>query len=53
MVFKMDVVMKEMILVLMIMYILAPLDASPGPIDDITVFLIGLATTKRQAVIED
>ena len=43
----MNSVAKGMILVLMILYVLSPVDACPGPIDDIIVVLIGLAARKR------
>ena len=43
----MNGVMKGMILVLMILYIVSPLDACPGPIDDLVVLFIGLAARKR------
>lgn len=46
-------VMKGMILVLMILYIVSPIDACPGPIDDIIVLLIGIAATKGREVLED
>jgi uncharacterized membrane protein YkvA (DUF1232 family) len=42
----MNGVMKGMILVLMILYIVLPIDACPGSIDDIIVLLIGIAATK-------
>ena len=42
----MNGVMKGMILVLMILYIVSPLDACPGPLDDIIVLLIGIASRK-------
>lgn len=45
-------VAKGMILVLMILYIVSPVDACPGPIDDIIVLLIGLAASKGSAMIE-
>ena len=45
--------MKGMILVLMILYILSPIDACPGPIDDVIVLLVGIATRKGVAKIED
>ena len=48
----MNGVVKGMILVLMIMYIVSPVDACPGPIDDLIVLLIGLASTKGQELIE-
>lgn len=43
----MNGVIKGMIVVLMILYIVSPVDACPGPIDDIVVLLIGLAASKR------
>lgn len=49
----MNGVMKGMILVLMILYIVSPIDASPGPVDDIIVLLIGLAATKGRKTLED
>lgn len=42
----MNGVMKGMILVLMIIYIISPIDACPGPIDDLIVLVIGLAAQK-------
>lgn len=39
--------MKGMILVLMILYIVSPLDACLGPLDDIVVLLIGIAARKK------
>ena len=48
----MNDVMKRMILVLMIMYIVSPLDACPGPLDDIIVLLIGSAARKGLEVVE-
>ena len=44
---------KGMILVLMILYILSPIDACPGPIDDVIVLLISIAARKGVAEIED
>lgn len=49
----MNGVAKGMIIVLMILYIVSPVDACPGPIDDIIVLLIGLAATKGSEAIED
>ncbi len=43
---------KGMILLLVILYIISPIDACPGPIDDLIVLLIGLAAQKRASVIE-
>ena len=43
----MNGVMKGMILVLMILYVVSPIDACPGPIDDLIMLFIGLAAQKR------
>ena len=43
----MDGVMKGMLIVLVILYVVSPIDACPGPIDDIIVILLGLAAQKR------
>ena len=37
---------KGMLFVLMILYIVSPLDMCPGPIDDLIVLLIGIAAQK-------
>ena len=50
---KMSDVGKGMILVLMILYIVSPIDACPGPIDDLIVLFIGLAARKGMNLIED
>lgn len=50
---EMNNVVKGMILVLMILYIISPLDACPGPIDDLLVLIIGLASRKRIGTKED
>ena len=39
-------ILKAMILVLMIVYIISPIDAYPGPLDDLVVLLIGVAARK-------
>jgi len=44
---------KGMILVLMILYIVSPIDACPGPIDDLIVLFIGLAARKGMGAIEE
>lgn len=49
----MNDVMKGMILVLMVLYILSPIDACPGPIDDFIVLLIGIAARKGLDVAEE
>ena len=46
-------IMKGMLLILMVLYIVSPLDACPGPIDDIIVLLIGIAVTKDSALREE
>lgn len=46
-------VMKGMILVVMIVYIISPVDMCPGPIDDIIVLLIGIAARKRLDRVDD
>lgn len=38
---------KGMILVLMILYILSPIDLCPGPIDDLIVLMAGIAAQKN------
>ena len=43
----MDGVMKGMLIVLVILYFISPLDAAPGPIDDVIVILLGIAAQKR------
>lgn len=42
----MNDVTKGMLLVLVILYILSPVDAMPGPIDDLLVLLIGIIARK-------
>lgn len=46
-------IMKSMLLILMVLYIVSPIDACPGPIDDIIVLLIGIAATKGSALGEE
>ena len=45
-------IMKGMLLILMVLYIVSPIDACPGPIDDIIV-LLGIAVTKDSALREE
>ena len=40
-------VLKGMILVVMILYIVSPLDACTGMIDDIIMLLLGIAARKK------
>ena len=49
----MNDVAKGMMIVLMVLYILSPIDLCPGPIDDIIVLLIGLASSRGSGYIED
>lgn len=43
----MDTLVKGMLLVLIILYVVSPIDAMPGPIDDIIVIFAGLAARKK------
>ena len=43
----MNNVMKGMILVLVILYVLSPIDGCPGPVDDLIVVLLGMAANKH------
>lgn len=38
---------KVMMIVLIFLYIVSPVDLCPGPVDDIIVLLVGIATQKR------
>ena len=49
----MNDVAKGMIIILMILYVVSPIDACPGPIDDLIVILIGIAATKGREALED
>ncbi len=48
----MNGVLKGMLLMLVILYIVSPVDACPGPIDDIIVMLIWCASQKAATAIE-
>lgn len=37
---------KAIVLILVLLYIISPLDLSPGPIDDIIVLIMGLGSQK-------
>lgn len=41
--------MKGIVLLVIIMYIVSPIDAVPGPVDDIIILLLGIASRKRIA----
>ncbi|MBR7063805.1 MAG: hypothetical protein IKI31_01415 [Treponema sp.] len=43
----MEGIIKMVLLVLIVIYVLSPVDLCPGPIDDIIVVLMGLAANKR------
>ena len=45
--------MKGMLLVLVILYVFSPLDLCPGPVDDLIVILLGVASRKRLSASED
>lgn len=49
----MNGIAKGMILVLVLIYLVSPLDLAPGPIDDLIVLLMGLAARKRISARED
>ncbi|WP_432649211.1 hypothetical protein [Huintestinicola sp.] len=42
----MNNVTKGIILILVLIYVISPLDVAPGPIDDIIVLLMGLGSQK-------
>ena len=41
--------MKGLVVMAVLMYIVSPIDACPGPIDDIIVLMFGLASRKKLA----
>lgn len=49
----MNNVAKGMILVLMILYVVSPIDVCPGPVDDLIVLLVGIAAQKNRRAVED
>lgn len=46
----MNDVAKGMLIVLIVLYVVSPIDACPGPIDDLIVAIIGIAATKSKAL---
>lgn len=48
----MNEVMKVMMLVSTIIYIISPIDACPGPIDDLIVIALSIAARKQIALKE-
>ncbi len=47
----MNGVVKGMLVILVILYVVSPVDLSPGPIDDIIVILLGIAGAKGQKML--
>jgi uncharacterized membrane protein YkvA (DUF1232 family) len=45
--------LKVLVLVVVAVYVISPVDAAPGPIDDIIVTLLGIAATKKFSVRND
>lgn len=43
----MNDLMKGLVIMAILMYIVSPIDTAPGPIDDIIVLLLGLASRKQ------
>ena len=44
----MEKTIKAMIIIFMVIYVISPLDACPGPIDDILVMVISMAASKSK-----
>lgn len=44
---NMNEIGKGMLVILIILYIVSPIDLAPGPIDDAIALLLGLAAAKR------
>lgn len=44
--------LKSVILILVIVYMISPIDVCPGPVDDLIVLLMGLAAQKKMNAIE-
>lgn len=45
----MNNLMKGLVIMAILMYIVSPVDAMPGPVDDIIVLLLGIASQKKLA----
>ena len=45
----MENTMKGMLVILMILYVISPIDACPGPVDDVIVCLLAMAASKKRA----
>lgn len=44
---------KILIMIFVVVYVISPIDACPGPIDDVIVTLLGLAARKGIALREE
>lgn len=44
----MNDVMKGMLIILILLYIISPVDLCPGPVDDIIVLLLGVSASKKR-----
>lgn len=44
----MNDVMKGMFIILILLYIISPVDLCPGPVDDIIVLLLGFSASKKR-----
>lgn len=49
----MNGIVKGMMIILVLLYVISPLDFCPGPIDDIIVVLFALAAQKGGALLDD
>lgn len=49
----MNDIMKGMLIVLVILYVVSPLDLCPGPIDDIVVVLLAFAANKGGKLLKE
>ena len=49
----MNDVMKGMLLVLMIIYVISPIDFCPGPVDDLLILLMGFGAQKVIEIADD
>ena len=49
----MNGIFKGMLLVLVLLYVLSPVDACPGPIDDIIVILLAFSAQKGKKYIKE
>lgn len=45
----MNDLMKGLVIMAVLIYIVSPIDVAPGPVDDILILLLGLASRKKLA----